>query len=87
MGSCHFISSKDKQVTAYSGLLKEYMLKYKSNELEQYMEKDKNKYFYKVIANWHNNQSDFVLEYIHLTEKELEKYHCKNSSIYEMEIE
>lgn len=51
------------------------------------MEKDKNKYFYKVIANWHNNQSDFVLEYIHLTEKELEKYHCKNSSIYEMEIE
>ncbi|MGE6556186.1 protein rep [Exiguobacterium artemiae] len=80
-------SLKGKQVIAYSGLFKEYILKYKANELEQYMEKDKNEYFYKIMVNWRADQSDYVLEYIHLTEKELEKYNCKNVSIYEMEIE
>jgi len=38
LGQCHFISSKGKQVIAYSGLFKDYMLEYKANELEQYME-------------------------------------------------
>lgn len=67
-------SLKGKQVIAYSGLFKDYMLKYKSNELERYIDKDKNEYFYKIMANWRENQSDFVLEYIQLTELEKEKY-------------
>lgn len=71
---CHFISLKGKQVIAYSGLFKEYMLKYKANELEQYMERDKNEYFYKIMANWRKDQSDFVLDYIELTEFEKKKY-------------
>jgi len=67
-------SLKGKQVIAYSGLFKEYMLKYKANELERYMEKDKNEYFYKIMANWRSDQSDFMLEYIELTELEKKKY-------------
>lgn len=67
-------SLKGKQVIAYSGLFKEYMLKYKANELKQYMEKDKNEYFYKIMANWQADQSDFVLEYIELTKEEAKKY-------------
>jgi len=78
-------SLKGKQVIAYSGLFKEYMLKYKANELEQYMEKDKNEYFYKIMANWHEDQSDFVLEYIQLTELEKEKYN--NQKNKELEID
>ncbi|WP_214803723.1 protein rep [Exiguobacterium sp. ERU656] len=67
-------SLKSKQVIAYSGLFKEYMLKYKSNDLEQYMEKDKNEYFYKIMANWRADQSEFMLEYIQLTELEKARY-------------
>lgn len=70
-------SLKGKQFIAYSGLFKEYMLKYKSNELEQYIEKDKNEYFYKIIANWRADQSSFVIEYINLTKEELKKYNEK----------
>ncbi|MCG4778935.1 replication protein, partial [Eggerthella lenta] len=70
---------------AYSGLFKEYMLKYKANELEQYMEKDKNEYFYKIMANWRADQSDFVLEYIHLTKFEKLKYN--NQTIDEFDLE
>ena len=77
-------SLKGKQVIAYSGLFKEYMLKYKSNELEQYMEKDKNEYFYKIMANWHAEQSDFILEYIELTKEELKKYN--GNTIDELDI-
>jgi len=78
-------SLKGKQVIAYSGLFKEYMLKYKSNELEQYMEKDKNEYFYKIMANWRADQSEFVLEFIELTELEKQKY--SSQKIDEMEID
>ncbi|WP_214806054.1 MULTISPECIES: protein rep [unclassified Exiguobacterium] len=78
-------SLKGKQVIAYSGLFKDYMLKYKANELEQYMEKDKNEYFYKIMANWRADQSDFVLEYVQLTELEMLKYN--NKKVDEFEIE
>ncbi len=63
--SCYIL--KVKQVIAYSGLFKEYILKYKANELQRYMEKDKNEYFYKIITNCFADQSDFILEYIELT--------------------
>ena len=78
-------SLKGKQVIAFSGLFKDYMLKYKANELEQYMEKDQNDYFYKIMANWRADQSEFVLEFIKLTELEKQKYN--NKKIDEMEIE
>jgi len=78
-------SLKGKQVIAYSGLFKEYMLKYKANELERYMEKDKNEYFYKIMANWRAVQSDFVLEYVQLTEQEKLKYSYKK--IDELEVD
>lgn len=78
-------SLKGKQVIAYSGLFKEYMLKYKANELEHYMEKDTNEYFYKIMANWRTNQSDFVLEYVELTKAEIAKYNFRN--VDECEIE
>lgn len=78
-------SLKGKQVIAYSGLFKEYMLKYKANELEQYMEKDKNEYFYKIMANWRADQSEFVLEYIKLTE--LEKARYNGLKIDELDLE
>jgi len=78
-------SLKGKQVIAYSGLFKDYMLKYKANELEQYMEKDKNEYFYKIMANWRADQSDFVLEYVQLTELEMLKYN--NKKVDEFDIE
>lgn len=82
---CHFISLKGKQVIAYSGLFKDYMLKYKANELEQYMVKDKNEYFYKIMANWRADQSDFVLEYIELSLLEKSKYN--GHFIDELEID
>lgn len=78
-------SLKGKQVIAYSGLFKEYMLKYKANELGRYMEKDKNEYFYKIMANWRADQSEFVLEFVKLTEFEKQKYN--NQNLDEMEIE
>ena len=70
---------------AYSGLFKEYMLKYKANELEHYMEKDKNEYFYKIMANWRADQSDFVLEYIKLTELEIKKYNNQFNIEYDID--
>lgn len=50
------------------------------------MEKDKNEYFYKIIANWRANQSDFVIEYVELTKLEKEKYSTQNF-VREMEID
>lgn len=50
------------------------------------MEKHKNEYFYKIMANWRADQSDFVLEYIRLTQTEIKKYNTHNL-VDEMEIE
>lgn len=80
-----YTSLKGKQVIAYSGLFKEYMLKYKADELQQYMEKDKNEYFYKIMANWRADQSDFMLEYIELTDLERRKFN--NGLIDEIDLE
>lgn len=48
------------------------------------MEKDKNQYFYKIMANWCADQSGFVLKSIKLTEFEKLKYN--NQNLDEMEI-
>lgn len=50
------------------------------------MEKDKNEYFYKIMASWRSIQFDFILQYIRLTETELKKYNVKNF-VNEMEID
>lgn len=65
---------KGKQVIAFSGLFKEYMKLFKEGALKKYMMEDANEYFYKIMANWKNNQSDFVLEFIELTEEEKRRY-------------
>lgn len=65
---------KGKQVIAFSGLFKEYMKLFKEGALKKYMMEDANEYFYKIMANWKDNQSDFVLEFIELTEEEKRRY-------------
>lgn len=67
-------SLKGKQVIAFSGLFKEYMTKFKNRELDHYMVQDGNEYFYKIMARWRADQSDFVQEYIELTEEEKRRY-------------
>jgi len=49
------------------------------------MEKDKNEYFYKIMANWIADQSEFVLEYIQLTELEKSKYNGKNIDEFDID--
>ena len=49
------------------------------------MVKDKNEYFYKIMANWRADQSDFVLEYVQLTELEMLKYNNKKVDKFEIE--
>lgn len=78
-------SLKGKQVIAFSGLFKEYMAKFKAGELNHYMMRDANEYFYKIMANWRTDQSDFVLEYIKLTESEMKRYNANR--IDEMDID
>lgn len=78
-------SLKGKQVIAFSGLFKEYMRKFKDGELDHYMVRDGNEYFYKIMARWRADQSDFVQEYIELTEHEKRRYN--NQKIDEAEIE
>jgi plasmid rolling circle replication initiator protein Rep len=76
---------KGKQVIAFSGLFKEYMKLFKEGALKKYMMEDANEYFYKIMANWKANQSDFVLEFIELTEEEKRRYN--KQKIDEAEIE
>lgn len=54
----------------YSGVFKEYASKYEDGELDKYRSKDKNEYFYKILATWNPDLLKFNREYIELTEEE-----------------
>ncbi|PDZ75798.1 replication protein, partial [Bacillus cereus] len=74
---------KGRQLIVYSGMFKEYALKYESGELDKYKSKDKNEYFYKLIVKWNSDLLKFHQDYVELTEEEKLEY---NSSLQE-EIE
>ncbi|MEK4504384.1 protein rep [Bacillus sp. FSL R12-0069] len=71
---------KGRQLIVYSGMFKEYALKYEKGELDKYKSKDKNEYFYKIIATWNPDLLKFNREYLELTEVEKMKY---NGSLQE----
>ncbi|OQR53172.1 protein rep [Bacillus sp. CDB3] len=76
---------KGRQLIVYGGLFKEYALKYENGELDKYKTKDKNEYFYKLIARWNPDLLKFHQEYAELTEAEQLQY--KGSLQEEIEIE
>lgn len=76
---------KGRQLIVYGGMFKEYALKYESGELDKYKSKDKNEYFYKIIATWNPDLLKFNREYIELTKEEKEKYN--GHLIDELEVE
>ncbi|WP_144511825.1 protein rep [Bacillus thuringiensis] len=76
---------KGRQLITFNGLFKEYASKYEKGELDKYKTKDKNEYFYKLIATWNPDLLKFNREYLELTEEEKEK--CNGHLIDEMEVE
>ncbi|OQR53091.1 protein rep [Bacillus sp. CDB3] len=74
---------KGRQLIVYGGMFKEYALKYENDELDEYKTKDKNEYFYKIIARWNSDLLKFHQECVELTEAEQLQY---NGSLQE-EIE
>ncbi len=65
---------KGRQLIVYSGMFKEYALKYENGELDKYKSKDKNEYFYKIIAKWNSDLFKFHQVYVELTEEEKMEY-------------
>jgi len=65
---------KSRQLIVYGGMFKEYALKYESGELDKYKSKDKNEYFYKIIATWSPDLLKFNREFLELSDAEKEKY-------------
>lgn len=65
---------KGRQLIVYSGMFKEYALKYENGELDKYKSKDKNEYFYKIIAKWNPDLLKFHQECVELTEEEKLQY-------------
>lgn len=76
---------KGRQLIVYSGVFKEYALKYENEELNKYKSKDKSEYFYKILVTWNPDLLKFNREYIELTEEEKEKYN--GHLIDELEVE
>jgi plasmid rolling circle replication initiator protein Rep len=76
---------KGRQLVVYGGMFKDYALKYENGELDKYKGKDKNEYFYKILATWNPDLLKFNREYIELTEEEKEKYN--GHLIDELEVE
>ncbi|MEK4504377.1 protein rep [Bacillus sp. FSL R12-0069] len=76
---------KGRQLIVYGGLFKDYALKYENGELDKYKTKDKNEYFYKIIARWNPDLLKFHQDCVELTEEEKLQY---NGSLQEkIEIE
>ncbi|KXY84886.1 protein rep [Bacillus sp. FSL W7-1294] len=71
---------KGRQLIVYGGLFKDYALKYENGELDKYKTKDKNEYFYKLIARWNPDLLKFHQECVELTEVEKLQY---NGSLQE----
>jgi plasmid rolling circle replication initiator protein Rep len=76
---------KGRQLIVYSGVFKEYALKYENGELDKYKSKDKNGYFYKIIATWNPDLLKFNREYLELSDAEKEKYN--GHLVDEIEVE
>ncbi|MDA1937193.1 protein rep [Bacillus thuringiensis] len=76
---------KSRQLVVYGGMFKDYALKYERGELDKYKSKDKNEYFYKIIANWNPDLLKFNREYVELSNAEKEKYN--GHLLDEIEIE
>ena len=76
---------KGRQLIVYSGMFKEYALKYENGELDKYKSKDKTSILYKIIAKWNPDLLKFHQECVELTEEEKLQY---NGSLQEeIEIE
>ncbi|MCI4601790.1 protein rep, partial [Escherichia coli] len=69
-----YLALKGRQLITFNGLFKEYALKYKNGELDKHKTKDKNEYFYKLIATWNPDLLKFNREYLELSDVEKEKY-------------
>lgn len=80
-----YLGLKGRQLITFNGLFKEYASKYENGELDKYKTKDKNEYFYKLIATWNPDLLKFNREYIELTEEQKEKYN--GHVIDEMEVD
>ncbi|MED2694144.1 protein rep [Bacillus thuringiensis] len=80
-----YTALKGRQLIVYGGLFKEYAIKYENGELDKFMSKDQNEYFYKLLATWNKDLMKFNQEYQELTECEKEKYN--GHLIDEMEVE
>lgn len=76
---------KSRQLIVYGGMFKDYALKYERGELDKYKSKDKNEYFYKIIANWNPDLLKFNREYVELSNAEKEKYN--GHLVDEIEVE
>lgn len=76
---------KGRQLIVYSGMFKEYALKYENGELDKYKSKDENEYFYKIIAKWNPNLLRFHQDCVELTEEE--KFQYNGSLQEEVEVE
>ncbi|MEG7906055.1 protein rep, partial [Bacillus paranthracis] len=69
-----YLALKGRQLIVYGGLLKDYAKKYEDGELDKYKSKDKNEYYYRLIAMWNKDLMKFEQEYQELTESEKQEY-------------
>lgn len=76
---------KGRQLITFNGLFKEYALKYENGELDKYKSKDKNEYFYRIIATWNPDLLKFNREFLELSDAEKEKYN--GHLVDEIEVE
>src|SRR5699024_1528345 len=80
-----YTALKGRQVIVYGGLFKEFAKKYENGELDKYKSKDKNEYYYKLIAKWNDDLLKFNQEYEELSKTEKEKYN--GHLVDEIEVE
>ena len=72
---------KGRQLLTFNGLFKEYVSKYKKDELDKYKEKDEKEYTHLLTSVWKTSKYENVLRELTVTEMEL--YNAKAKYIEE----
>lgn len=80
-----YSAMKGRQLITFNGIFKDYRKKFDQGELKQYMEQDKNDYFYMLQTKWNDLSKKFELFYHEMSDYEKAKYN--GQKIIEIEVE
>ena len=78
-----YMALKKRQLLVYSGMMKDYLKKYKNGDLDNFKKQDKEIYTHLLRSVWKN--SNFESKLIELTPEEFDKYNQRALEIDEIE--